>query len=101
MNKIGDVLTQWIKTGVQPAERDIVELAIALNSIQLNNIPATNWPSNGEIDFNDIPLSSVKFQRIMDRNLDMVNGECAITAEYVDIGIFHVEMAGDALLEIL
>jgi hypothetical protein len=54
MAKIGDTVANWIRTGITPSEQQINELSFVLNSLQQNNIPAINWPTLNELNYNDI-----------------------------------------------
>jgi hypothetical protein len=60
MNKLGDTLTQWIESGVPPSPAEIAQIAMRLNSVEQNNVPAVNWPTPNAIDYKDIAGNVVR-----------------------------------------
>ena len=53
--KLGDALGRWMRSDVPPSEPEIREIERILNSLQMNNFAAQNWPTPGVINFDEIP----------------------------------------------
>jgi hypothetical protein len=53
--KLGTLLTNYLRSEVPPSEAEMQELERILNSMQMNNFAAANWPTPGVVDYSEIP----------------------------------------------
>ena len=65
----------------------------------MNQLKIVFNPIEGKFDY--ISEGSGAFQRILARNLTLLNGESLVVSDYIDMNGHNIDLQGDSVLDII